>query len=46
MKNLKVSVKLGLVIVQVLIMVIVASSMAVNDMNAFAKVVETAKNAK
>ena len=33
MKNLKVSVKLGLVIVQVLIMVIVASSMAVNDMN-------------
>ena len=33
MKNLKVSVKLGLVIAQVVIMVIVASSMAVNDMN-------------
>ena len=33
MKNLKVSVKLGLIIVSVIIMVIVASSMSVNDMN-------------
>ena len=33
MKNLKVSVKLGLIIVSVVIMVIVASLMSVNDMN-------------